>query len=140
MERHFLETAPRRPWQGVVLACLSAVETALWLFAVAFVVKLGHEGFSAGEMGTMVGMFTAVWLLFLLPWLALKTVAAVGVIRGRRWAVILALVLSALTLPAGVLALAAGPVLFLGAMGFLALMLWTEIACLGRPRQSGKAG
>ena len=76
----------------------------------------------------------------LLPWLALKTVAAVGVIRGRRWAVILALVLSALTLPAGVLALAAGPVLFLGAMGFLALMLWTEIACLRRPRQSGKAG
>ena len=129
-----------RPWQGVVLAGLSAVEAVLWLLAVAFVVKLGWEGFAAGEMGTMVGMFTAVWLLFLVPWAALKVAAAAGVVRGRRWAVILALVLSALTLPAGTLALAVSPLLFLGVAAFMALALWAEIACLRHPCYARKRG
>ncbi|MFW6181014.1 MAG: hypothetical protein ACOC8N_04630, partial [Spirochaetota bacterium] len=112
---------------------LSSAEAALWLLAVAFVVKLGWEGFAAGEMGTMVGVFTAVWLLFLVPWAALKTAAAAGVVRGRRWAVLLTLILGFLTLPAGVLALAVSPLLLLGVMAFLALILVTGIACLRHP-------
>jgi hypothetical protein len=127
------------PWQGVVLASLSAVDTALWLLAVLFVAKLGYEGFAAGEMGIMVGMFGVLWLFFMLPVLALKAVVTVYIIRCRRWSVVAALVISGVSIPAGVLSLAVGPEVFAGVMLFLGLMLWAEICCLKHPRFSGKS-
>jgi hypothetical protein len=123
-------TPRQRPWQGVVLAWLSAVDTAFWTGVLLFLLKLTREMFAAGEMGIMVGIFGAVGLLFLTPWTGLKAAITVGIFLRGRWALWAALILTCIGAPAAVFSLAVHPVLFAGLMLLLGLMLWAEASCI----------
>ncbi|MBA7557924.1 hypothetical protein ES705_50707 [subsurface metagenome] len=53
-----------RPWQGTVLGILCLIGI---LLIALFVGKLGYEGFKAGEIGNMIGIFSVAGLIFLIP-------------------------------------------------------------------------
>jgi len=53
-----------RPWQGTALGILCLIGI---LLIALFVGKLGYEGFKAGEMGNMIGIFSVAGLIFLIP-------------------------------------------------------------------------
>ena len=127
------DTKSRPPWQGTLLAWLSVIETIFILMAFLFLLKLAYEGFKAGEMGTMIGLFGIIFLVFLFPFLILMIVITIGVFKEKRWTFIFLLIFTCISFPIGFFALAVGPVVFLGVMLFLGLMLWAEIICLKSP-------
>ena len=122
-----------RPWQGTVLAWLCVIQTFFILMVFLFLLKLAYEGFKAGEMGVMIGIFGIIFLVFLFPLLILMIVITIGVFKEKRWTLILLLVITCISLLAGVFTLVAGPVIFLSVMPFLGFMLWAEIVCLKSP-------
>ena len=126
-------TGTSRPWQATMLAWLSIAGALLALIIVLFVTKLAYEGFAAGEMGTMIGIFGVVGLLFLLPWLILSIVLAIGNFKGKKWSLILSLIFTLIGIPAAFFTLAIGPAVFLVVIFFLGLLLWVEIICLKHP-------
>ena len=81
----------------------------------------------------MIGIFGIIFLVFLFPLLILMIVITIGVFKEKRWTLILLLVITCISLLAGVFTLVAGPVIFLGVMLFLGFMLWAEIVCLKSP-------
>jgi len=60
------DTKLHRPWQGTLLAWLSVIETVFTLMTFLFLLKLAYEGFKAGEMGVMIGIFGIIFLGFML--------------------------------------------------------------------------
>ncbi|MQY76740.1 MAG: hypothetical protein GH155_03840 [Spirochaeta sp.] len=122
-----------RPWQAAVLAWLSIAVALLALIISLLVIKLAYEGFAAGEMGTMIGIFGAAILIFLLPLLVLSAVITIGNFKGKKWSLILSLIFTGLGFPAAFFTLAIGPAVFLAVILFLGLMLWVEIICLKHP-------
>ena len=126
-------TGTSRPWQATMFAWLSIAGALSALIIVLFVTKLAYEGFVAGEMGTMIGIFGLVGLLFLLPWLILAIVVAIGNFKGKKWSLILSLIFTVIGIPAAFFTLATVPAVLLVVMFFLALMLWVEIICLKHP-------
>ena len=126
-------SGPRRPWQATLLAWLSLVAVLFLFLIVVLSVIFGFAGFKGGEMGTMIGIFAAVGLLFLLPLLVFSIVAVVGLFKGKRWALILALVLTSLGILGGLFSLANGLPSLLPTMIFCALLLLLEIICLKHP-------
>ena len=126
-------TGTSRPWQAAMFAWLSIAGALSALIIVLFVTKLAYEGFAAGEMGTMIGIFGVVGLLFLLPWLILAIVVAIGNFKGKKWSLILSLIFTAIGIPAAFFTLAIGTTVLLVVMFFLGLMLWVEIICLKHP-------
>lgn len=127
------DTGSSRPWQATILAWLSIAGALLALIIVLFVTKLTYEGFAAGEMGTMIGIFGAVGLLFLLPWFILTIVAAIGNFKGKKWSLILSLILTLLAILVAFLTLTIEPAGFLLMIFFLGPVLWVEIICLKHP-------
>ena len=134
------DTKLHPPWQGTMLAWLSVIEMVFILMAFLFLLKLAYEGFKAGEMGIMIGIFGIIFLIFLFPLLILMIVITIGIFKEKRWTLIFLLVITCISFPMGFFTLAAGPVIFLGIMLFLGLMLWAEIICLKSPyyRKKGK--
>ena len=98
-----------------------------------FLLKLAYEGFKAGEMGVMIGIFGIIFLVFLFPLLILMIVITIGVFKEKRWTIILLLVVTCISLLAGIISLVTGPVISLLVMPFLGFILWLEIVCLKSP-------
>ena len=121
------------PWQANLLAGMAGAGALAVGAAVLFSVKLGYEGFKAGEMGIMIGIFSLVWIVPLLLWLALKVVSVIGIIRRRRWAVVLALISGIVELAAGVFSLGAGLTVFLAVVFFQGVFIRAAVACLKLP-------
>ncbi len=123
-----------RPRQGTILIWLFISGLVLSLITVLFVTELGYHGFKAGEMGTMIGIFGAIGLFFLLPWLILNIVITIGIIKRKRWAIILSIIYTcAVGIFIGLFALDCGIEFFCVAMIFPGLILWLEIVCLKHP-------
>jgi hypothetical protein len=127
------DTKLRPPWQGTMLAWLCVFQTFFTLMTFLFLLKLAYEGFKAGEMGIMIGIFGIIFLAFLFPLLILMIVITIGIFKEKRWTFITLLIFTCISLLAGVFSLVAGPVIFLLVMPFLGLMLWAEIICLKSP-------
>jgi len=127
------DTGSSRPWQATMLSWLSIAGALLALIIVLFVTKLTYEGFAAGEMGIMIGIFGAVGLLFLLPWLILSIVAAIWNFKGKKWSLILSFILTIIAIPVAFFTLTIGPASFLLVIFFLGPILWLEIICLRHP-------
>jgi len=106
------------------------------LGAIIFVLKLGYEGVRAGEMGTMLGFFGVIILIFLIPLFITMIVVTVGVFKAKRWAVIFLLTFTCICFPLGFFSLAIDPLIFVGVMFFLGVMFWAEIMCLKSPYYS----
>ena len=131
-----LENNPlRRPWQGTALGILCLIGI---LLIALFVGKLGYEGFRAGEMGNMIGIFAVSGLIFLIPLVILKVIMAIGILRGKKWAIILMLVFTALSIMGGILSITLGFVVFLGVILYHGLLMWAEIICLKHPYYNRK--
>ena len=123
-----------RPRQGTILIWLFVSGLVLSLITVLFITALGYQGFKAGEMGTMIGIFGAIGLFFLLPWLILNIVITIGIIKRKRWAIILSIIYTcAAGIFIGLFALECGIEFFGVAMIFPGLILWLEIICLKHP-------
>ena len=127
------DTKLHPPWQGTMLAWLCVFQTFFTLMTFLFLLKLAYEGFKAGEMGIMIGIFGIIFLAFLFPLLILMIVITIGIFKEKRWTFITLLIFTCISLLAGVFSLVAGPVIFLLVMPFLGLMLWAEIICLKSP-------
>ncbi len=123
----------KRPFVGTLLGWFSIVGLALALLLTVFISFLSYEGFEAGEMGTMIGIFAAVGLFFIIPWLIFKLVLTIGIFKGRKWAVVISLVFTIIGFIPGLFMLGTGIGFFLLSIGFLTLMLWAEIKCLKHP-------
>lgn len=62
---------------------------------------LGFSGFAAGEMGTMVGILASSVLIFSLPHGLARFLILRGIRKGKRWAPLFSIILSALLLLGG---------------------------------------
>ncbi|MGC9311997.1 MAG: hypothetical protein ACP5IA_04855 [Sediminispirochaetaceae bacterium] len=106
------------------------IEVVLAVGIIICIMILGYHGFASGEMGTMVGMFSVSVLLFLLPFAAARFSAVMGLRQDRSWAYVVTLVLSALILLTGLLALSASPLLALLLLLYAASTAWAAAVCL----------
>ena len=108
------------------------IEVVLEAGSIILIVLLGYHGFAAGEMGTMIGMFSVSVLLFLLPFTAARLSAVLGLRKDKSWAYVVTLFLSALILLAGFFALPSFPLLFLLLLLYAAGTGWAAAVCLRR--------
>ena len=122
-----------RPFAGTLLGWFSIAGFVLAVLAVILTFFLSFEGFKAGEMGAMIGIFGSVGLLFLIPWMIFKLVLAIGIFKGRKWAVVISLVFTIIGFIPGFFMLGTGIGPFLFSIGFLTMVLWAEIRCLKHP-------
>lgn len=109
-------------------------EVVLETGSIVFVILLGYHGFAAGEMGTMLGMFSVSVLLFLLPFTLARLSALIGLRNDKAWSYVVTLFLSALILLTSFFALPDSPLLFLLLLLYAAAIGGSAIACL---RQRG---
>lgn len=117
-------------WQRRFLFVSGVIELLLLTPALLFVGFLGYHGFAAGEMGHMIGIFSTVVLLFLLPYLGARLAVVLGVRRSRRWAAVLAIVLSVLALVAAVLSMVEFPVLVAALVVYIGVSGWAAVGCV----------
>ena len=122
-----------RPLEGTLLGWFSIAGFVLALLVTVFISILSYAGFEAGEMGAMIGIFGAIGLFFLIPWLIIKMVLVIGIFKGKKWAVLLSLIFTMLALIPGLLSIGDSLVPFLVSLIFLSPMLWAEIKCLKHP-------
>lgn len=122
-----------KPWQSIMLAWL---QLALLVFSVVILVLtgiFGIAGFKAGEMGAIIGFFGVVGLVFLIPLNVLEVFVVIGIFKGKKWAVVVALIFTLLALPFVFFSISGGIFLFLPVLIFYILNLWMEIKCLKHP-------
>ena len=131
MERK--EADRHRPRRFLLITGIA--EGVLEAGSIILIVLLGYHGFVAGEMGTMLGMFSVSVLLFLLPFAAARLGAVLGIRKDKPWAYVVTLFLSALILLAGFFALPAFPLLFFLLLLYAAGTGWAAGVCL---RRSGR--
>ena len=124
-----------RPWQGTALGIFSIIGILLITLLVG---KLGYEGFKAGEMGIMIGIFAVSGLIFLIPLFILKVIMAIVILRGKKWAIVLMLVFTALSILGGIFSVALGFIFYIFVMLYHGLLMWAEIICLKHPYYNQK--
>ncbi len=105
-------------------------ELILLVPAFLIIVFIGYQGFAAGEMGNMVGMFSAAVLLFLLPYLVIRVAAVYGLRKTRPWAAVLCIVLSALLLAGSIFSAVDFPLLFALIVLYSSFSIWAAIRYL----------
>ncbi|NOY36852.1 MAG: hypothetical protein GXO83_04690 [Chlorobi bacterium] len=123
------ESQPRPP-EFTGLAWLMILNLIITTGSVILISVFGYAGFKGGEMGTMIGIFSVVGILFAIPVLILLIFVIRGLFRMGKWAVVFALVLTILGFLVSLSTLTAGIAPFLFALGYLLLTLFLEIRCL----------
>jgi len=128
-----IEVIIERPWQGTALAVLQILNTLVIAAILAVMMVAGFEGFKGGEMGFIVGVAGVGGLVFLLPLLIAMILMIIALFKGRRWAVVVALIISILAFFPVMFTLGEGLGVFLPVFVFWGFTLWLEIACLKNP-------
>jgi FlaA1/EpsC-like NDP-sugar epimerase len=122
-------------WQRTFLIISGIIELLLLAPALVFTAFLGYHGFTTGEMGTMIGMFSVAILLLLLPYLAARLAVVLGLRRNRRWAAVLGIVLSVSLLLAAMFSMAEFTVLPATLVAYTVLSIYAAVGCIrGFPR------
>lgn len=109
------------------------IELLLLFPAFLFTVFFGYQGFVAGEMGNMIGMVSVALILFMIPYLAARTAAVLGLRKMKRWAPVLCIVLSALVLTASLFTAFDLPVLLALILIYNSVSIWFAVECLRQP-------
>ncbi len=117
-------------WQRRFLLITGVIELLLMVPVLVFAVLLGYHGFAAGEMGEMIGIFSVVIVLFLLPYFAARLTAVLGLRKEKRWAAVLCLLLSILVLLAALFSFLEIPVLFILLVFYTGLSIHAAAGCL----------
>ena len=128
-----IEVIVERPWQGTALAILQMLNILVVGGILAFMIAAGYAGFKGGEMGVIIGVGGVGGLIILLPLLVVLIIMVVALFKGRRWAVIVALILTIATFFPVLFTLEEGFTTFLFGFVFWGFTLWMEIACLKNP-------
>jgi len=123
----------KKPWQGKLLFWLQLVILMLASGMVVLIGIFGYAGYKGGEMGTMIGIFSTIGLIFLLPLLILDVFVVVHIFKGKKWAVIVALIFTILGFPSVFFSISGGVFSFLPVLILYVLNLWMEIKCLKLP-------
>lgn len=97
---------------------------------ILFFSKMGYEGFRAGEMGIMIGLFMIVIVLVLIPLWVLTIIVSIKLFYRKRWALITSLIITVFYLLVSFFSLLAIPSMLLPVVVFLIIMLSLEIRCL----------
>ena len=136
-----METTPiqieQRPWQGTVIGVFQIIGIfVLTILALAFIFGAGFIGaliskyaqdvdFPVGVIGA--GAMLIIGLVVFLPLVILNIFITIGIFKGKKWAVIIALIFTSL----GILGnLVSFNIFGLVLSGFI---LYCEIACLKEP-------
>jgi hypothetical protein len=120
-----------RPWQRPFLIITGSAELAVLLIGGGLAVLVGGHGFASGEMGTMIGMFAVMALLFVLPYAAARAAAVYGLWTRKRWGAKLTILLSALAVLAAVFIAGSAPLVFIIVLLYAAVSLWAALGWLG---------
>jgi hypothetical protein len=127
-----------RPWQGTTLAVLyvigiviTAIVAIAMIFGISFLGQIidqamAESGSSLGSLGANVLMI--IGLVVMLPITILMIFVAMGIFKGKRWAIIVALVFTALSL----LSTLGGSINWFS-LAIALFMLYCEIMCLRDP-------
>jgi hypothetical protein len=121
---------PHRSLKERIVIIFGSFKTVLLFSFVALLVKLGYEGFRAGEMGFMVGIFLAVTTLIILPVLIFKIIVMLKLLQRKKWALIASIVFTSIFILINFISLTFGIFVFVILFIFLSLMLLLEIRVL----------
>ena len=118
------------PWQITVFKWFSVGLSSLFLLLILFFAKLGFEGFKAGEMGAMVGIFSIVGLIFLIPIFVFAVIVVIGIFKRKKWSYIASLVFSIIGSLASIIIITIGFLPFILAFTIMAFTIWLNVFCL----------
>jgi hypothetical protein len=121
---------PHRSLKERIVIIFGIFKTVLLFSFVALLVKLGYEGFRAGEMGFMVGIFLAVTTLIILPVLIFKMIVMLKLLQRKKWALIASIVFTSIFILINFISLTFGIFVFVILFIFIFLMLLLEIRVL----------
>lgn len=114
-----------------MMGILSGVLKVLLMTGVIFFFgKMSYEGFRAGEMGIMIGLFMIFIVLVIIPLWILMVVVSIQLFHRKRWALIVSLIITVLYLLVSFFALLSIPSMLLPVLLFFVIMLYMEIRCL----------
>ena len=117
-------------WPRKFLIITGMVELILLFPALLAIVFIGYQGFAAGEMGNMIGMFSTAALLFLLPYLVIRVAAVLGLRKMKPWAAVLCIVLSAFVMAGSIFSVVDFPLLFALIVLYSSFSVWAAIRYL----------
>lgn len=118
------------PWQLNVFSWIGVSLSSIFLLFILLIIKLGIEGFKAGEMGAMIGIFSIVGLIFLIPILILTVFVVIGNFKQKKWTFIASLVFSIIGLVASIRVLTLGFIPFILIFSIMGFTIWLNIFCL----------
>jgi hypothetical protein len=127
------EEANVRLWHRTFLIIAGVVEIVLEFSSLIFISIVGYHGFKAGEMGTMIGLFTVLAFILLLPLAVVRVVAVYGLWKKRRWAAIITIILSVVLFLSSLLAVTTSLFLFIVILLYVLFSIWAAIACMRHP-------
>ena len=94
-----MEMTASRPWQGSVMGVLNAIGIVLGILGVIGLIFGGAFIASAMEeagLSMLAGVGTTVVAIILIPFVILGVFITIGLFKGQKWAVIVALAFTAL--------------------------------------------
>ena len=118
-------------WQRQFLIITGIVELALCIPSLLFIIFFGYQGFVAGEMGNMIGLFSIAIGLFLLPYIAARAAAVHGLIKRKPWGAVISIILSGLFLLGAFFSAVEFPVLSVMVLLYTSVSIWAAVKYLG---------
>ncbi|WP_439183106.1 hypothetical protein [Carboxylicivirga taeanensis] len=109
-----MEMSVQRPWQGTVMGVLNAIGVVFGFMAVIALIFGGTFIAAALEdagLAMLAGFSTTIIAVVLIPFLILYIFITLGFFKGQKWAVIVALVLTAIGTIGNVVSLSIIPLL-----------------------------
>ncbi len=125
-----MDTTSRRSFLEIVVILLGIFKSLLMAVVILFFSKMGYEGFLAGEMGIMIGLFMIIIVLVLIPVWVFMVIVSIKLFGRKRWALITSLIITVFYLLVSFFSLLALPSILLPVLVFLIIMLSLEIRCL----------
>jgi hypothetical protein len=132
-----IDPAPRRPWQGTVLAVLNIISLATGFFV--FLLIMAGSGFVEGmvhdsSLSMVMGLGRLIIFMIALPVIMLAVFVTIGLFKGQKWSVIIMMIFTILAILnsfTGRFGVDGGQVL--GSLVVNGFVLYCEIAALKDP-------
>jgi hypothetical protein len=119
-----------RSTQEKAVLAFSVIKTTFLCVVLGFLAKLGYEGFKAGEMGIMVGIFMIVIVLPLIPVCVLAIIVSIQMLKRKRWALIVSIFYSGVFALLSLLSITLGPPVFIITVSLICIMIFLELRVL----------
>ncbi len=128
--RHKEKKVKNTLWQRQFLIIAGIVELIFCIPALLFTLFFGYQGFIAGEMGNMIGLFSIAIGIFLLPYVAARATAVHGLIKRKRWAAVACIILSGLIFLGSFFSVIDFPILSGAVLIYTSFSIWAAVKYL----------